>query len=103
MKLIKLKDKKRLNKLIQQYTKLVSTNTYKGQYALVKQIKPLVKRIQVQTNECLYCIEQNERTRRIGIKRKDWNKTTDTIGKYSVKKIRDPHKTRGKKNGTNKD
>ena len=96
MQLIKPKEKKRLSKLTKQYNKLVSTNTYNGQYALTNKIKSLVKKIQSQANEVLYCIEQNERTRRIGIKRKEWNKTTDTIGKYTVKQIRVSHKTRGK-------
>ncbi len=92
MKLLKLGERKRLNKLIHQYMELVKTNTYKGQYDLIRQIKPLIKRIQAQANEVLYCIEQNERTRRTGIKRKNWDKATNTIGKYSARKIRVSHK-----------
>ncbi len=92
MKLLKLKEKKRLNKLIHQYTKLVRSNTYKGQYALVRQIRPLIKRIKVQTEEALYVLDCNERTRKYGDKRKEYDKTTDTIGKYSTKQIRVPNK-----------
>lgn len=99
MKKLDIRGKKKLNKLIHQYTKLVHSNTYKGQYALVRQIKPLIKRLQAQANEALYVLERNERTRKRGVPRKDYSHSCNTIGKYSVKKVRKIHNSgnKGKK------
>ena len=87
MKTVSIKEIKEMRRYGKQYNKLIAINEYKGQYALLRKIKPILIRIKYQTKENLETIEENEKIRKEGYKKCTYDKTTKKIGVSVTRRI----------------